>query len=134
MKDRPMMSREEWAALATPWNVDHANDDFLPGRYTEDFRKSETDRFWDRLYSLPEETQNAYFARSEYETRQARLRLEAKMAQMLDGGKSINATAIALGVKWNRVASFAHKYRSAKITELNERIAALELELSQYRG
>jgi len=134
MKNKPMMSREEWAAIEVAWCVDSANDDFVRDKYPAEFRESEMRRYNEKIDSLTQEQRDAFYARAEYERGQARLRLEAKMAQMLDGGKSINATAIALGVKWNRVASFAHKYRSAKITELNERIAALELELSQYRG
>ena len=134
MKDKPMMSREEWAEIACAWNVDFANDGFGRKKYTDEFQESELARHDARLAELTKDQFYAYIARAEYEYDQGLLRSEAKMAQMLDDGKSINATAIALGVKWNRVASFAHKYRAAKIVELNERIAALELELSQYRG
>ena len=134
MKDTQMMSREKWAEIAPAWCVDYANDALVRGKYPEESQEAEMRRHHERIDSLTEAQRDEYYARAEYESDQARLRREAKMAQMLDDGKSINATAIALGVKWNRVASFAHKYRAAKIVELNERIAALELELSQHRG
>ena len=134
MKDKAMMSREEWADVACAWNVDFANDGFGLPKYTKEFQESEFARHDARFAELTKDQMSAYCARAKYEYDQGLLRSEAKMAQMLDDGKSINATAIALGVKWNRVASFAHKYRAAKIVELNERIAALELELSQLKG
>jgi len=134
MKDRPMMSRDEWAEISPAWCVDYANDEFVRGKYTDERFDAEMHRHQEKIASLTQERRDAFYARADYERGQARLRCEAKMAQLLDDGNSINATARALDVKWNDVASFAHKYRAAKIVELNERIAALELELSQYRG
>ena len=134
MKDTPMMSREEWAEIACAWNVDFANDGFGRKKYTDEFLESEWTRNDARMAALTKDQLSAYFARAKCEYDKGLLLRRAKMAQLLDEGKTINAAAKALGVKWNDVASFAHKHRAAKIVELNERIAALELELSQYRG